>query len=78
MPSGSNRWPPWTRGQIEYLFILNTGVSAVLDALCDRLSTPQTRVVGQAFRFVIPGHIMTSLLLPSISAASPREARAFE
>jgi serine/threonine protein kinase len=66
---------PWTRGQIEYLFILNAGVYFVLDRVCDRFSSPQVRMVGKSFRFVIPGHVMTSLLLLGMDAKSPVEAR---
>ena len=54
---------PWTRGQIEYLFLINAGIYFLLDRLCDRFSSPQVRIVGKSFRFVIPGHVMTSLLL---------------
>jgi len=69
---------PWTRGQVEYLFIVNAAVYAALDWCCDLLSTPQVRTVGKAFRFVIPGHVMTSLLILSFTAKSPGEARVFE
>jgi hypothetical protein len=53
----------WTRGQIEYLFIANAGIYFALQALCDRFPTAQMRAVAKAFRFVIPGHILTSLFL---------------
>jgi len=69
---------PWTRGQIEYLFMLNACVYFVLDRICDRFSSPQVRMVGKAFRFVIPGHVLTSLLLLGMDAKSPAEARALE
>jgi len=69
---------PWTRGQIEYLFILNAGAYFVLDRICDRFSSPQVRMVGKSFRFVIPGHVLTSLLLLGMDAQSPAEARTLE
>jgi Protein kinase domain len=53
----------WTRGQIEYLFIANAGIYFALQALCDRFPSAQMRAVAKAFRFVIPGHILTSLFL---------------
>ena len=58
---------PWTHGQIEYLFIANAAAYFALDRLCDRPSFPQVRMVGKAFRFVIPGHVMTSLWLLSFT-----------
>jgi hypothetical protein len=73
-----NAVAPWTRGQIEYLFILNAGIYFVLDRLCDRFPSPQVRTVGTAFRFVIPGHVMTSLLVLGLNAESAAEARVFE
>lgn len=72
-----NSAAPWTRGQVEYLFIVNAGIYCVLDRLCDRTSA-QMRAVGKSFRFVIPGHVMTSLLLLGLSAQTAREAHALE
>jgi serine/threonine-protein kinase len=69
---------PWTRGQIEYLFILNACVYFVVDRICERFSSAQVRMVGKSFRFVIPGHVMTSLLLLGLGAESVFEARVFE
>lgn len=69
---------PWTRGQVEYLFLINAAVYFVLDRLCDRFSSAQVRMVGKSFRFVIPGHVMTSLLLLGIAAESHFEQRVFE
>ena len=69
---------PWTRGQIEYLFLINAAIYFLLDRLCDRFSSPQVRTVGKSFRFVIPGHVMTSLLLLGINADGRFEARLFE
>jgi hypothetical protein len=69
---------PWTRGQIEYLFILNAGVYFLLDRICERFSSSQVRMVGKSFRFVIPGHVMTSTLLLGLNADSVTEQRIFE
>src|ERR1035441_5655300 len=66
---------PWTRGQIEYLFIVNAGIYLALRIACERVSSPQMRMVAKSFRFVIPGHVMTSLLLLGL-AASDRWAQA--
>lgn len=79
----------WTRGQIEYLFIANAGIYFTLQAICDRFPSPQMRAVAKAFRFIIPGHILTSLFLLWFYAydrwqdevgdlARKREARTFE
>jgi serine/threonine protein kinase len=84
-----NTLMPWTRGQVEYLFIINAGIYFVLQGLCDRLNTSQMRTVAKAFRFVIPGHVLTSVLLLGLDASdrwhsSPHsdsmrwEARIFE
>jgi len=69
---------PWTRGQIEYLFIGNAAIYFLLDRVCEQLSSPQAHVVGRAFRFVIPGHVMTSLFLLGLNANSPAEQRVFD
>ena len=69
---------PWTRGQIEYLFLLNAAVYMLLDFACSMFASPQVRAVGKAYRFGIPGHVMTSLLLLGIAAESKLEARVFE
>jgi hypothetical protein len=69
---------PWTRGQIEYLFIGNAAIYFLLDRICEQLSSPQAHVVGRAFRFVIPGHVMTSLFLLGLNANSPAEQRVFD
>lgn len=60
---------PWTRGQQEYLFIINAGIYLILQQLCDRLPSAQLRWVGKAFRFLIPGHVLTSLLLLGLTAS---------
>jgi len=69
---------PWTRGQQEYLFVGNAAIYFALDRLSRLQSSPQLRIVGHAFRFVIPGHVMTSLLLLGLNAESHAEALAFE
>lgn len=80
---------PWTRGQIEYLFIVNAGVYTALQGFFDRFPSSQMRAVAKTFRFVIPGHVLVSLLLLGLDAtarydAKPkdmdlwREARIFE
>jgi hypothetical protein len=60
---------PWTRGQIEYLFIVNAVIYFLLQVISERFSLPQMRLVARSFRFVIPGHVMTSLLLLGIEAS---------
>jgi len=80
---------PWTRGQIEYLFIINAAIYLVLQAVCERFSSAQLRAVAKAFRFAVPGHVLTSLLFLGLTAterweghlddlAMKREARLFE
>jgi len=80
---------PWTRGQLEYLFIGNAAVYFVLQWICERLSSPQMRVVAKAFRFAVPGHVLTSVALLELAAidrwhhktgdlALKHEARLFE
>jgi hypothetical protein len=59
---------PITRGQIEYLFMINAIFYWALQSLCERFETEQTRWVARSFRFVIPGHVMTSMLLLGIAA----------
>jgi hypothetical protein len=62
-------WPR-TRGQIEYFFIINAAVYLSLQNLSELYGSPQMRSVAKAFRFVIPGHVMTSLLLLGLAASS--------
>lgn|GEM_PF-483684 len=61
---------PVTRGQVEYLFIINALIYLALQYACERVSSPQTRWVAKSFRFFIPGHVLTSLLLLGISASA--------
>ena len=83
------RTAPWTRGQVDYLFIINAAIYFLLTVICERFRTSQMRTVGTAFRFVIPGHVLLPLLLLGLEATrlwgqSPgalalhREARIFE
>jgi hypothetical protein len=71
----------WTHGRREYLFIINAGIYFVLQAVCDRFSSPHIRNVAKWYRLVIPGHVMTSLLLLGMAASSEGrlgEAHVFE
>jgi hypothetical protein len=60
---------PRTRGQAEYLFMINAIIYLVLQHICDRFPSAQMRWVAKIFRFVIPGHILTSLLLLGLAAS---------
>jgi hypothetical protein len=63
---------------VEYLFLINAAVYFALDRLFERTGSAQLHTVGKSFRFVIPGHVMTSLLLLGMDAKSPFEARILE
>jgi hypothetical protein len=67
---------------VEYFFIFNAGIYFLLQVISERFSLPQMRIVARSFRFVIPGHVMTSLLLLGLSASALAnnrfEARVFE
>jgi predicted Ser/Thr protein kinase len=80
---------PWTRGQIEYLFIINAGIYLLLQGASEKFGSAQMRWVAKSFRFVIPGHVLTSILLLGMAAterwnealqnaARRHEARFFE
>jgi hypothetical protein len=80
---------PWTRGEIEYLFMVNAGLYFFLQLLFGRFALSQLRAVAKAYRFVIPGHILTSLLSLGVRASNrwhkaaedlslKHEARTFE
>jgi hypothetical protein len=60
---------PVTRAQVEYLFIINALIYLALQFACERVSSPQTRWVAKSFRFFIPGHVLTSLLLLGLAAS---------
>jgi hypothetical protein len=65
------RLAPWTRGQEEYLFLINAGIYFALDRLADRFPSEQVRTVGRSFRFVIAGHVLVSLWLLGLNDAAP-------
>lgn len=80
---------PWTRGQIEYLFIVNAGILLALQSFCGRFPSSQMRAVAKSFRFFIPGHVLTSILFLGLEATHrwhkelgnlqlKREAQVFE
>ncbi|NWG14858.1 MAG: serine/threonine protein kinase [Acidobacteria bacterium] len=54
---------PWTRGQVEYLFVINAGIYFLLQLACERFSSQQMRAVAKAFRFVIAGHVLVPVFL---------------
>jgi serine/threonine protein kinase len=60
---------PRTRGQAEYLFMINALVYFTLQHLCDRVPSAQMRWVAKTFRFVIPGHILSSIFLLGLAAS---------
>jgi hypothetical protein len=62
------RSAPWTRGQVEYLFMINATIYFSLQLLCDRIGLPQMRVVAKSFRFVLPGHVLLPLFLLGLEA----------
>lgn len=69
---------PFTRGagssgraaQIEYLFLINAAIYRALQYLSERLPLAQMRRVAKTYRFVIPGHVLTSLLLLGLAASA--------
>ncbi len=61
---------PWVRGQIEYFFLLNGGLYYLLHAGVERIRLSQMQTVAKAFRFLIPGHVLTSILLLGIAASA--------
>jgi hypothetical protein len=60
---------PATRGQLEYLFIVNAGIYLALQSISERFGSAQMRWVAKSFRFVIPGHVLTSILLLGLAAS---------
>jgi hypothetical protein len=70
---------PWTRGQREYIFLLNAVVYLSLQWIFERPSSGQLRALARAFRFVIPGHVLMPLFLIGLAARERSfEARLFE
>ncbi|MBZ5497633.1 MAG: serine/threonine protein kinase [Acidobacteriia bacterium] len=59
---------PKTRGQIEYLFISNALIYLSLQSFSEHFGSAQLRSVAKVYRFVIPGHVLTSLLFLGLSA----------
>jgi hypothetical protein len=69
----------WTNGNHAYLFIINAGIYITLQAFFDRFDSSQMRAVAKTFRFVIPGHVLVSLLALGIDATpDSSEAHVFE
>src|SRR5207244_8670777 len=68
----------WTRGQIEYLFIINAGIYLLLEVICERFPVSQMRSAGKAFRFAIPGHVLTSLFFLGLAATERWEEQRSE
>ncbi len=60
---------PKSHGLPEYLFIFNALIYLFMQSLSERFGSAQMRSVAKVLRFVIPGHILTSLLLLQIHAA---------
>jgi serine/threonine protein kinase len=65
---------PFTRGKPEYLFILNAGIYYLVQRFFDRINTPQLHNVAKVFRFIIPGHVMTSMMILGIQTTKDWEA----
>jgi hypothetical protein len=65
---------PFTLGQHAYLFIINAGYYVVLQFLAQNFGSAQMRSVAKAFRFVIPGHVMTSCLVLGLDATDRWES----
>jgi serine/threonine protein kinase len=61
---------PVTRGEPEYLFIINAGAYFVLQRVFERVPSPQMRSVAKSFRFFVPGHVLAPLWLLGLSAES--------
>jgi serine/threonine protein kinase len=64
------KYIPQTHGLIEYLFIINALAYLSLQSFSELFGSPQMRSVAKVFRFVIPGHVLTSLLLLGLNASS--------
>jgi hypothetical protein len=65
---------PFTRKQLEYLFVVNAGIYYLLQRFFDRFNTPQLRNVAKVFRFIIPGHVMTSITILGFRTTKDWEA----
>ena len=70
---------PWTHGEQEYLFLINAAIYFSLDRVADLFRSQQIRMVGKSFRFLLPGHVLISLLLLGMNdSVSVTEQRVFE
>lgn len=49
--------------------MVNGGIYFLLDRFCERLGYPQIRTLGKSFRFLIAGHVLTSLWLLGLNAS---------
>ncbi|MCG6534993.1 MAG: hypothetical protein L7F78_09930, partial [Syntrophales bacterium LBB04] len=58
-----------SRGQVEYLFLLNALVYWMLQFVCDCLPSEQLHQVAKFFRFVIAGHVLTPILILGVRAS---------
>lgn len=67
-------WIPRTHGHIAYLFIFNALFYLALQSLCERFGSTQMRWVAKWFKFVIPGHVLTSLLVLGLAATERWES----
>jgi serine/threonine-protein kinase len=61
---------PATRGEQEYLFLLNAAAYLGLQHLFERFRSPQMRTVAKSFRFFVPGHVLTPVWLLGLKAES--------
>jgi serine/threonine protein kinase len=59
---------PWTRGQVEYLFIINALIYWMLQFFCERVPSTLLPTVAKFFRFVISGHVLIPLWVLGITA----------
>jgi serine/threonine protein kinase len=62
------RTMPQSHGLPEYLFIFNSLVYLLLQSTSEHFGSAQMRAVAKVFRFVIPGHVLTSILLLGMNA----------
>lgn len=59
---------PQSRGQVEYLFMINALIYWILQLVCEYLPSEQLHQVAKFFRFVIAGHVLTPLWILGIKA----------
>ena len=58
---------PWTRGQVEYLFLTNAVAYWMFQGVLFKVGTPHACASGKCFRFIIPGHVLCAIYLLSES-----------